>query len=361
MLGCEEGERIRTKMGVGSRARGARVGEEYHSPLLQFPDEILQFVIDSLPNPVDRNAVSLVCKRFNAIEGSSREAVLISNCYAIQPWMLVSRFPNAKSVTIKGKPRIVDFSLIPHAEVWGAYARPWVEVLTRFYRHLRHLRLKRMTITDGDIELLVGACGESLQRLELEKCSGFSTRGLDIIARGCRNLRELNLSEADIRNEGPLYWLTTLANTAKSLQVLDLSLTELEDAEQHVLVKLATRCHTLRLCEALRIDHVLPIVEAADTTVRQLGIGYVTSIHKVLQVLFCNIIVYVHLGCEVQVSENALLTESLVSYFVSSFGYIFALDSHRLYDVITCSGIDFWGDTIVYFCWRCGVGEFLGY
>lgn len=247
--------------------------DAYRSSLMQFPDEILENIIDSLPNAVDRNAVALVCKRFAAIEGASREAVLVSNCYAIQPSTLVARFPNAKSITIKGKPRIVDFSLIPHADVWGAYATPWVQTLTRFYRPIRHLRMKRMTVTDRDIELLVGGCGDSLQRLELEKCSGFTTSGLEMIARACWNLTELNLSEADIRNEGAPYWLTTLADTAKSLRVLDLSLTEVEDVEQHVLVKLASQCHTLRLCEALKIEHVLPLVKAADTTVRHLGIG----------------------------------------------------------------------------------------
>lgn len=247
--------------------------DEFQSPLLQFPDEILEKVIESLSNPVDRNAVSLVCKRLNAIEGCSRDAVLVSNCYAIEPATLVSRFPNAKSITIKGKPRIVDFSLIPHAEIWGAYATPWVEVLTKFYRPLRHLRMKRMTVSDSDIEKLVSVCGESLQILELEKCSGFTTRGLEMIARACRNLVVLNLSEADIVNQGAPYWLTALVNNAKSLRLLDLSLTEVEDVEQVVLEKLASRCHTLRLCAALKIDHVLPIVRAAEKTVRHLGIG----------------------------------------------------------------------------------------
>ena len=271
-VGYAKATRIGTRMGFGSRARGD-LHWEHFSPLLQFPDEILQNIFDWLPNAVDRNSVSLVCRRFNAIEGWSRKEVMVSNCYAIEPSTLVMRFPNAKSITIKGKPRIVDFSLIPHADVWGAYATPWVQVLTRFYKPLMHLRMKRMTVTDADIQLLVGACGESLQSLQLEKCSGFSTTGLEIIARACPNLRELNLSEADILNHGGPYWLTTLAKTAQSLQVLDLSLTEVENAEQHVLVKLASRCHTLKLCEALKIDHVLPILKAAGTKVRQLGIG----------------------------------------------------------------------------------------
>lgn len=260
------------EMGVRDRAKRACV-EDDSSALLQLPDEILDKVIDMLPNPADRNSISLVCKRIHAIEGQSRETVLVSNCYAIPPSKLVSRFPNAKSITIKGKPRIVDFSLIPHAEVWGAYASPWVEVLVQFYQPIRHLKMKRMTVSDSDIELLVSACGTSLQKLELDKCSGFSTLGLEIIARTCRNLVVLNLSETDIRNEGAPYWLTTLANTARSLEVLNLSLTEVEFVEQHVLVDLATRCRDLRLCEALKINHVLAVVKAANKTMHHLGIG----------------------------------------------------------------------------------------
>jgi hypothetical protein len=259
-------------MGGRGKGRGPWAEEAYCS-LLQLPDEVLKRIIDWLGNPVDRNALSLACKRLNVVEGQARETVLVSNCYAVQPMTLVSRFPNARSITIKGKPRMVDFSFFPHAEVWGAYAAPWVEVLVTFYRPIRHLKMKRMTISDADLGRLVSVCGESLQELELEKCSGFNTGGLDVIARACPNLLVLNLSEAEIGNEGAPNWLTTLTATAKSLRVLDLSLTELRDVEQNVVVELASRCHTLRLCDALKIDHVLPVVEAAKETVRHMGIG----------------------------------------------------------------------------------------
>ena len=259
-------------MGVRGKGRGAWVGDDYSS-LLQFPDEILKRIMDWLSNPRDRNALSLVCKRLNVLEGISRETVLISNCYAIQPMTLVSRFPNAKSITIKGKPRMVDFSFFPHAEAWGAFATPWVDILVKFYTPIRHLKMKRMSILDSDIERLVSVCGESLQKLELEKCSGFSTAGLETIARACGNLMVLNLSEAEIENEGAPNWLTTLTENATSLQVLDLSLTELHEVEQHVVMELARRCHTLRFCEALKIGHVLPVLEAAKETMRHMGIG----------------------------------------------------------------------------------------
>lgn len=267
---------------MGVRGRGPRARLHHHlddtneddsSHALRFPDEILKRLFDWLVNPKDRNAVSLVCKRFHSIEGPSRDAIFISNCYAIQPRTVASRFANAKSITIKGKPRMVDYSFIPHADLWGAFATPWIELLVDSYLPLRHLKMKRMRVSDADIERLVSVCGPSLERLELPKCSGFSTKGLDAIARGCRRLVVLNLCEAEIRNEGAPLWLTSLATSAPSLQVLDLSLTELQTVEQNAVVALASRCHTLRLCDSLQIDYLLPVLEAAQKTVRHLGIG----------------------------------------------------------------------------------------
>lgn len=171
-------------MCIRGKGRG-RAGDD-NSSFLALPEEILKKVFDSLPTPADRNVVSLVCKRLYHLEGNSRSAVFVSNCYAIEPSTLVTRFPNALSITIKGKPRIVDFSLLPHAEIWGAYATPWVEVITKYYKSITHLKLKRVSISDDEIERLVSVCGDSLHTLELVKCSGFSATGLNSVARACR-------------------------------------------------------------------------------------------------------------------------------------------------------------------------------
>lgn len=44
--------------------------------------------------------------------------------------------------------------------------------------------------------------------------------------------------------------MTTLATTALSLEVLDVSLTLLANLEVKAVVELASRCRTLRFCEA---------------------------------------------------------------------------------------------------------------
>ncbi len=51
-----------------------------------------------------------------------------------------------------------------------------------------------------------------------------------------------------------------LAETASSLQVLDMPLVEIDDEDMRVLFNLATCCHTLRICESMKIDQTLPFL-----------------------------------------------------------------------------------------------------
>jgi hypothetical protein len=53
-----------------------------------------------------------------------------------------------------------------------------------------------------------------------------------------------------------------LAEIASSLQVLDMALVEIDDEDMRVLFNLATRCHTLRICESMKIDQTLPFLKA---------------------------------------------------------------------------------------------------
>ncbi len=53
-----------------------------------------------------------------------------------------------------------------------------------------------------------------------------------------------------------------LAETASSLQVLDMPLVEIDDEDMRVLFNLATRCHTLPICESMKINQTLPFLEA---------------------------------------------------------------------------------------------------
>jgi hypothetical protein len=65
-----------------------------------------------------------------------------------------------------------------------------------------------------------------------------------------------------------------LAERAGSLQFLDMTLVEIQDLDTGVLLKLAARCHTLRISESMNIDQILPFLKACTNSVRSLGMGF---------------------------------------------------------------------------------------
>lgn len=148
-----------------------------------FPEEVLEHVFSFLHSERDRNAVSLVCKSWYEIERWSRRRVFVGNCYAISPRAVVRRFPEVRSIKIKGKPHFADFNLVP--EGWGGYVFPWIAAMAGSYPWLEEIRLKRMVVTDACLELIAKSF-KNFKVLVLSSCEGFSTDGLASIAANCR-------------------------------------------------------------------------------------------------------------------------------------------------------------------------------
>lgn len=148
-----------------------------------FPDEVLERVLSLLKSHKDRSSVSLVCKEWYNAERWSRRHVFIGNCYSVSPEILTRRFPNIRSVTLKGKPRFSDFNLVPPN--WGADIHLWLLVFAKKYPLLEELRLKRMTVTDESLEFL-SLSFPNFKALSLLSCDGFSTDGLAAIATNCK-------------------------------------------------------------------------------------------------------------------------------------------------------------------------------
>ncbi|GKA26953.1 transport inhibitor response 1-like protein [Tanacetum coccineum] len=86
-----------------------------------FPEEVLEHVFSFLESERDRNSVSLVCKTWYEMERWCRKRIFIGNCYAVSPRETIRRFPEAKSIELKGKPHFADFNLVP--EGWGGNLR----------------------------------------------------------------------------------------------------------------------------------------------------------------------------------------------------------------------------------------------
>lgn len=166
--------------------------EEARSPegrVSPFPDEVLEHVLAFVKSHKDRSAVSLVCKEWYNAERWSRTHVFIGNCYSVSPEILVRRFPNIRSVTLKGKPRFSDFNLVPAN--WGAEIHAWLVAFASAYPFLEELRLKRMTVTDESLDFLARSF-TGFKALCLVSCDGFSTNGLASIASSCRSVKLLS-------------------------------------------------------------------------------------------------------------------------------------------------------------------------
>ena len=147
-------------------------------------DEALECVMGQLEDPRDRGLVSLVCKKWYDVDAFTRKHVTMDFFYSIHASNLTRRFTSPESLTVKGKPMAAMYNLLPDG--WGGYAKPWIDQISFTCLCLRALHLHRMIVTDDDLATLIRGRGHMLQELKLEKCFGFSTRGLEEVAHGFR-------------------------------------------------------------------------------------------------------------------------------------------------------------------------------
>ncbi|KAJ0103646.1 hypothetical protein Patl1_06532 [Pistacia atlantica] len=205
-------------------------------------DTVAECVIPYIHDPRDRDAVSLVCRRWYELDAITRKHLTIALCYTTTPERLRRRFSHLESLKLKGKPRAAMFNLIP--EDWGGYVTPWVKEIAQSFNCLKSLHFRRMIVKDSDLEDLVRARGRNLLVLKLDKCSGFSTDGLLHVTRSCRQLRTLFLEESSI-NEKDGAWLHELALNNTVLETLNFYMTELVSINFEDLELIARNCRSL--------------------------------------------------------------------------------------------------------------------
>ncbi|CAK7325811.1 unnamed protein product [Dovyalis caffra] len=206
-------------------------------------DVVLGCVMPYIHDPRDRDAVSLVCRRWYDLDALTRKHVTIAFCYSTSPDRLGRRFEHLESLKLKGKPRAaMFFNLIP--EDWGGFVTPWVKEIAENFNCLKSLHFRRMIVKDSDLELLASSRGKFLHVLKLDKCSGFSTDGLWHIGRSCRQLRTLFLEESGIvEKDGD--WLHELATNNTVLETLNFYMTDLTKVRLEDLELLAKNCRSL--------------------------------------------------------------------------------------------------------------------
>ncbi|RVW54983.1 Protein transport inhibitor response 1 [Vitis vinifera] len=228
-----------------------------------FPEEVLEHVFSFIHTDKDRNAISLVCKSW--------------------------RFPELRSVALKGKPHFADFNLVPDG--WGGNVYPWIAAMAMAYPMLEELRLKRMVVTDDSLEL-ISRSFKNFKVLVLSSCEGFSTDGLAAIAANCRdvllfstafmcwNLRELDLRESEV-DDFSGHWLTHFPDSCTSLVSLNISCLASE-VSFSALERLVGRCpslRTLRLNRAVPLDRLPNLLRRAPQLV-ELGTGAYSAEHR---------------------------------------------------------------------------------
>ncbi|XP_061369371.1 protein TRANSPORT INHIBITOR RESPONSE 1-like [Gastrolobium bilobum] len=235
-----------------------------------FPEEVLEHVFSFIQCDEDRNAISLVCKSWYEIERWCRRKVFVGNCYAVSPMMVIKRFPEVRSIALKGKPHFADFNLVP--EGWGGYVCPWIAAMSGAFPWLEEIRLKRMVITDESLELIAKSF-KNFKVLVLTSCEGFTTDGLAAIASNCRNLRELDLHESEVEDLSG-HWLSHFPDSYTSLVSLNISCL-VNEVGLSALERLIGRCpnlQTLRLNRAVPLDRLPNLLRRCPQLV-ELGTG----------------------------------------------------------------------------------------
>ncbi|ONL94417.1 F-box protein FBX14 [Zea mays] len=190
-------------------------------PADQVLDNVLETVLQFLDAPRDRSAASLVCRSWHSAESATRESVAVRNLLAVSATRTARRFPNARSLLLKGRPRFADFNLLPHG--WDASAfRPWAAaVAAGAFPALTSLYLKRIPVTDADLDLLSRSLPASFRDLTLHLCDGFTSRGLASIASHCRGLRVLDVVECDMAEEQEVVdWVAAFPQEPSNLESL---------------------------------------------------------------------------------------------------------------------------------------------
>ncbi|KAH7517127.1 hypothetical protein FEM48_Zijuj09G0029300 [Ziziphus jujuba var. spinosa] len=221
-----------------------------------FPEEVLEHVFSFIQSDKDRNSISMVCKSWYEIERWCRRRIFVGNCYAVSPRMVIRRFPEVRSIELKGKPHFADFNLVP--EGWGGYVQPWIVAMIGAYPLLEEIRLKRMVVTDDSLELIAKSF-KNFKVLVLSSCEGFSTDGLAAIAANCRNLRELDLRESEVDDLSG-HWLSHFPDTYTSLVSLNIACL-VSEVSFSALERLVGRCPNLR---SLRLNRAVPLERLAN-------------------------------------------------------------------------------------------------
>lgn len=149
-------------------------------------EEIVFVILDFLDeNPLDKKSFSLVCRSFYAIE--SRHRKILKPLHSEHLAKVLQRYPNVSNL---------DLSLCPR-------------------------------VTDGSLGVISGGCKEMLRSIDLSRSKFFSHVGLSNLVVNCRNLVEIDLSNATELKDMAAAAIAEAKNLEKLLLVRCKSITDI--------------------------------------------------------------------------------------------------------------------------------------
>ncbi|CAN6485477.1 unnamed protein product [Victoria cruziana] len=149
---------------------------------LLLPDECLATIFSKL-GCEDRNASSLVCRRWKNVESKCRQRLILRARSDLSPFLphLLLRFENVSTLALKCSRKLI--SLDDRALVRIASGLP----------RLKKLKLKGcVEITDDGLRSFSLSCSPSLKKFSCGSC-GFGVRGLNWVVSNCKGLEDLSV------------------------------------------------------------------------------------------------------------------------------------------------------------------------
>lgn len=165
-------------------------------------EEIVFILLDFLDNPVDKKSFSLVCRSFYDIE--SRHRKLLKPLRSELLMKVLLRYPYVSNLDLSLCPRVTDASL----NVVSSYCKEMLRSInlsrSKLFGHvgLSNLVMNCRNLVEIDLsnatelkDLAVATIAEAknLERLWLVRCKSITDIGVGCIAVGCRKLKLLSL------------------------------------------------------------------------------------------------------------------------------------------------------------------------
>eukprot|EP00897_Mesotaenium_endlicherianum_P009240 jgi/Mesen1/8344/ME000462S07788 len=207
-------------------------------------EDLLVNILQRIDDRNDREACSLVCKRWLKLEGSLRRHSHVLRESVIP--ILRLRFPNLDSVDLSACTQVKDSDLLQLAESFQerlkvlnlagnkGVTHVGMQALGRLCPELQELTLTNCTGLTDSAFVALAKC-TSLKVLRLASCRTLSDMSLACLAAGCKRLEVLNLKWCvGVTDAG----IALLAANCRALRSLDLSYSEVSGEGLAALVML---------------------------------------------------------------------------------------------------------------------------